>query len=506
MPRPRTFFPLFAACALVAQAPRPGEPRPLSLQEAIAIALENNLQVQVARESRVSTRSNLLIEEGAFDWNLRSSLGWSRTQDASRTQPIPGGAFVTSESTAWSRTFSLGVDKAFGWGGNLRLSYDPSYRFSKGSVNGGPITPFTTSPYDGSLTVTYSQSLLRNFGRDVTESRLKVARKNAEIADHTFRKSIIDLVAAIEAQYWQVVYTKLNLENKKQSLELAQKQLRENRIRVEVGTLAPIEITSAEASVAQREQEILAAEADYLNAKDALIRALFPTNERPGDILATDEPLTTPTAPMDEQAAERLALERRVELKAARLEYESRQIQEVAAQNRTLPQLDAFATYTGNAASQVPSEGLSAVNKDQSNGTYPGYTVGVQFSMPIQNRAAKGALAAARASRRASELNLRDQELGIILEVRQALRNLQTAQKAVKAYEKTRIFREKNLEAEQKKFENGMSTNFFVLQRQDELDTAKAAELRSRIDYAKAVTALDKAVGTLLEARKLDIQ
>ena len=130
MPRPRTFFPLFAACALVAQAPRPGEPRPLSLQEAIAIALENNLQVQVARESRVSTRSNLLIEEGAFDWNLRSSLGWSRTQDASRTQPIPGGAFVTSESTAWSRTFSLGVDKAFGWGGNLRLSYDPSYRFS----------------------------------------------------------------------------------------------------------------------------------------------------------------------------------------------------------------------------------------------------------------------------------------------------------------------------------------------------------------------------------------
>ncbi len=506
MLRARMFPTLFVAYGLVAQTPAAVEPRPVSLQEAIAIALQNNLQVQVARETREGNQASVMTELGTFDWNLRSSFAWTRNQDASRTQPIPGGAFVTSESTAWSRSFSVGADKAFGWGGSLRLSYDPSYRFSKGSANGGPVVPFTTNPYDGALSATYTQSLLRNFGRAAAESRLQVARKNAEIADFTFQRAIIDLVASIEAQYWQVVYTKLNLENKKQSLELAQKQLRENKIRVEVGTLAPIEITSAEASVAQREQEILAAEAEHMNAKDALIRALFPTNERPGDLVPTDAPVTSATAPMDEKTAERMALDRRVELKAARLDYESRQIQERAAKNRTLPQLDAYATYTGNAASQVAAEGLSAVNKDITSATYPGYTVGLQFSMPIQNRAAKGSLASARASLRASELNLRDQELGVLLEVRQALRNLETAQKTVKAFEKTRIFREKNLEAEQKKFENGMSTNFFVLQRQDELDTAKAAELRGRIDFTKAITALDKAVGTLLEARKLDIK
>lgn len=506
MLRARMFPTLFVAYGLVAQTPAAVEPRPISLQDAIAIALENNLLVQVAKETREGERTGVMTELGTFDWTLKSSLNWTRNEDASRTQPIPGGAFVTSDNTLWARTFSLGTEKAFGWGGNLRLSYDPYYRFSKGSANGGPVTPFTTNPYDGSLTATYTQSLLRNFGRAATESRLRVARKNAEIADFTFQRTIIDLVASIEAQYWQVVFSKLYLENKKQSLELAQKQLRENKIRVEVGTLAPIEITSAEASVAQREQEILSAEADYLNAKDALIRALYPTNERPGDLVPTDAPVTSAAAPMEEKAAEQMALERRVELKTARLRYESSQIQETAAKNRTLPQLDAFATYTGNAASQVAAEGLSAVNKDITSGTYPGYTVGLQFSMPIQNRAAKGALASARASRRASELNLRDQELGVLLEVRQALRNLETRQKAVKAFEKTRIFREKNLEAEQKKFENGMSTNFFVLQRQDELDTARTNELSARIEFAKAITALDKAVGTLLEARKLDIK
>jgi outer membrane protein TolC len=146
------------------------------------------------------------------------------------------------------------------------------------------------------------------------------------------------------------------------------------------------------------------------------------------------------------------------------------------------------------------------VNKDLTKGAYPGYTIGLQFALPIQNRAAKGNQAQSRANRRASELGLRDLELGITLEVRQAFRNLEASMKGVTAAEKTRIFREKDLEAEQKKFENGMSTNFLVLSKQNDLDTAKSSELQSRITYAKAVTALEKAMGHLLEARKLEVK
>lgn len=501
---------LLVAFSLVAQeAPKVDAPKAaatkLTLQNAIETSLKNNLQVQIAVETRDFTRAGVLIEQGFFDWNLTSGVSLSKIQDASRGQNFPGGPLVSSETTSFNRAFTLGSTKAFGWGGNLSLNYAPTYRFSKGTVNGGPEAPFTTNPYDGSFTATYSQSLLKNFGRDATESRLIVARKGAQAADLGFQKSIIDLVASTESLYWDVVYGQRNLENKQQTLALAQKQLKENQIRVQVGTLAPIEVTSSEASVAQREQDIIAADAQFLNAKDALIRALYPSAERPAGLEMADVPSVKPLE-MDEAAAEKQALANRIELKSARLDLESKQILETAASNRTLPQLDAFATYNGNAASQIPSEGLAAVNKDLSKGAYPGYTVGLQFALPLQNRAARGNQAQARANRRQSELAMRDLELGITLEVRQAFRNVDASTKGVAAAEKTRYFREKDLEAEQKKFENGMSTNFLVLSKQNDLDTAKSNELQAQITYAKAVTALEKALGHLLEARKLEVK
>ena len=500
---------LVAFCLVAQDTPKVEAPKAaatkLTLQAAIETSLKNNLQVQIAVETRDFTRAGVLIEQGFFDWNLTSGVSLSKIQDASRGQNFPGGPLVSSETTSFNRAFTLGSSKAFGWGGNLSLNYAPTYRFSKGTVNGGPEAPFTTNPYDGSFTATYSQSLLKNFGRDTTESRLIVARKGAQAADLGFQKAIIDLAASTESLYWDVVFAQRNLENKQQTLTLAQKQLKENQIRVQVGTLAPIEVTSSEAAVAQREQDIIAAEAQFLNAKDALIRALYPSAERPANLEMVDVPSVKPLE-MDETAAEKQALANRIELKSARLDVESKQILETASNNRILPQLDAFATYNGNAASQIPSEGLAAVNKDLNKGAYPGYTVGLQFAIPLQNRAARGNQAQARANRRQSELTMRDLELGITLEVRQAFRNVDASAKGVAAAEKTRYFREKDLEAEQKKFENGMSTNFLVLSKQNDLDTAKSNELQSQITYAKAVTALEKALGRLLQTRHLEVK
>ena len=502
-------FPaLLVAFSLVGQeAPKADAAQPaklkVTLQNAIETSLKNNLQVQIATQTRDFTRAGVQIEEGFFDWNLTSGLSVAKVQDASRGQNFPGGPFTSSESTTFNRSFNVGTNKAFGWGGNLNLNYAPTYRFSKGTLNGGPETPFTTNPYDGSFTATYTQSLLKNFGRATTESRLIVARKSSQAADLSFQLAIVNLVASTETLYWDVAYAQRNLENKQQAQALAQKQLKENQIRVEVGTLAPIEVTSAEASVAQAEQDIIAAEAQLLNAKDALVRALYPSTERPpaGWELA-DAPSVKPLE-LDEATAEKRALASRLELKSAMLDLEAKQALETAANNRTMPQLDAFASYNGNAASQIPSEGLAAVNKDLTKGNYPGYTVGLQFALPLQNRAARGGQAQARANRRQSELSLRDLELGITLEVRTAFRNVDASAKAVAAAEKTRIFREKDLDAENKKFANGMSTNFLVLSKQNDLNTARGNELQSQIAYAKSVTTLEKATGHLLEARQL---
>jgi outer membrane protein TolC len=502
MLRARVFPTLLVCYGLVAQSPAPSGPVKLSLQDAIKTSLENNLQVQIAVEARDNTKAGILVSQGAFDWTLNGNASYGHTKSTFENKRFStGGSLFSGDSTTDSKNLSLGVLKPFEWGGSLAFNYNPTYQSSTTNLIGlGSST--TSTPYSGTLSASYTQSLLKGFGRSVTEANVIVAKKGAISADYQYQKSIIDLVANTESLYWDVVFAQRNLENKQQALELAQKQLKENQIRVEVGTLAPIEVTSAEAAEAQRQQDIIAAEAQFSNAKDALIRALYPSSERPAGLELTDAP-TLSHINTDEKGAEKMALERRVELKSARLDLESKQILEGVAKNRQLPQLDLNLGYNGTAANY---ETFSPVNTDLWQRKNPGYSVGLTFSMPLPNRTARGLMSQARANKRSSELTMHDLELGIVLEVRTAFRNVDANEKAVKAAEKTRIFREKDLSAEQKKYENGMSTNFLVLSKQNDLDTAKSAELQAQISYAKAVTTLEKSLGNLLEARKLELK
>jgi outer membrane protein TolC len=495
-------FPVLLIChALVAQAPE--NVKALSLQEALRISLENNLQVEIAKETRTATEGGVPIAQGAFDWTALGNVSVGRQESATTQYSSSLGALERTEATSRDRNLSLGVQKPFEWGGNLRVNYNPIYSSSNGSLispsTGVVVGTFNTAnPYTGSLSATYTQSLLKGFGRDATEVNVIVAKKSSEAATYQYQIAIINLVASTESQYWDLVFALRNLDNAKVALALAQKQLNENKIRVDVGTLAPIEVTSAEAAVALQEQVIIAAEAQLQNANDALIRALYPvTTGRPDRLEPTDAP-TLSHIQVDEPTAEKMALDRRVELKVAKLSKESASALRVAAENRTKPQLDAFVAYDGLSDNY---NSLGSVNSDLSQSRYPGYSVGLAFSFPIPNRTARGNLAQAHANERSSELSLKDQELGILLQVRQAFRNVDASEKGVEAARKTRVFREKDLDAEQKKFENGMSTNFLVLSKQNDLDAARAAELQAQITYAKSVTAQEQSVGNLMEAR-----
>ena len=523
MSRSTAMSALFIAFGLVAQDNPGAAPaaQRLTLQEAVQTALKNNLQVGIAEQVRDATKSGVLINQGAFDWSLQSGLGFSHTKSASiRAQNIAGSISTTeSEYETTSRNIYASLTKPFEWGGNLSVNLgSQSPLFSSTDVAGSsttvtstgvvsgptPFAPYNTSPfpYYSSLSATYTQSLLRNAGREAASVQLIVAKKGSIQADYVFQQSIITLVADTESKYWDLVYAKRNLENKRQSLALFQKQLNENQIRVQVGTLAPIEVTSAEASVAQAEQEIIAAEAQLDNARDALTQALFPEGNRSMNLDAVDSPSVEPFR-FDENTAEKTALDKRLELKVSRLDLESKQALETAANSKLKPQLDLSMGYVGASNTRA---NFSDVNSDLTGFKYPGYNLGLTFSIPFANNTAKGGQSLARANRRQSELNLRDLELGIILQVRTAYRNLEAAAKGVAAVEKTRIYREKNLDAEKKKFDNGMSTNFFVLQRANELDTARSVELQTRIAYAKFVTTLEQALGTLMEARKLEVK
>jgi outer membrane protein TolC len=503
MPRIFTLPALILSGGLLIQAQGTAPVQPISLREALKVALEQNLQIQIAREARTATGAGIPIAEGVFDWNLFSSFSYGRQDSAATRGLYPTGPLARTEGTAWSRTFSLGLQKPFTWGGSFQIAYTPSYAFSEGQYlnpsDGSPIGTFGTKyPYSGSLSGTYTQNLLRGFGRPVNEVGLIVARNSSQSADHQFTLAVIALVANTEAQYWDLVYATRNLENTKAALALAQEQLDDNRGKVREGTLPEIEITSAEAAVAKQKLALVTARSELRNAQDTLLRTLYP-GEAPRSkwLEPTDAPdLAAPQ--LDEAAAEALAVQDRLELKAARLAQASASALRRAAQNRLLPQLNGFVSYQATSDTHTA---LGPVQSDLANGTYPGYAVGLTFSVPLANRTAKGGLSQAQAQERASELAVRDLELSIRLQVRLAFERVQASREAVDAARTARVFREEDLQAEKKKYENGMSTNFLVFAKQNDLDSARAAELQAQIGYAKAVTALEQAMGQLLEAR-----
>ena len=505
-----TLFPaLLAWASLAAEAPGPLPAQAISLQEAIRTALQNNLQVAIAQEVRETARAGVADREGAFDWKLNLDAKTGREESGGLQQGLEGPA-VQGKSVTHERSLSGELHKGFQWGGALRFKYEPYYRTSTGPDPGSPVGlpgspggggPY--GPYRGSLGASYTQNLLQGFGRQGEATvDLVVARNSAEAADHTFQEAVIKLAQNTETHYWDLVFAGRNLANKRTALELARKLLEANTIQVRVGTLAPIEVISAEAEVAKKEQDIITSEANLLNAQDTLFRDLHPEAPGPVTLEPTDDPVLDHPSP-DEAAAIRMALRRRVELQKARIDREIAQVRSTAAADGVRPQLDARVGYRGGSDGHGS---LGPVNSDLAGLKRPGYEVGLHFSVPLQNRTAKAKRAAARANLNAAGLTLRDQEQAVTLEVRMALRNLEERAKGIKASAKTRLFRERSLEVERKKYQNGMSTNFLVLEAMTQLDKARDEELAAQIGHAKAITALEVAVGNLLAARNFIIR
>ncbi len=499
-------FILIGACFASAQetvaAPGPNSnPRPLQLVEAVKTALKNNLQVQIADSARNLIHAGIDIQAGAFDWNVNGTFGNSRQDLTSSKPPYPGAALQDIQSTNWRRSLAVGLDRTFTWGGLASVIYQNGYDATTGTILNGQVNPVsgavenrpfaTAAPYYGSMSLFYSQSLLRNRGWEIVTSPLMMAKKSAMAADSNFEKNVIGIIAHTEALYWDLAFDYRNLENKKDGLRLARELLEENLARVKAGTLAPIEVTQTRATVATREQEIIIAETQLLNDQDALQKILYPDLEAAVSLEPADPPRIVPVEE-SEAAAEQIALARRAEIKAADAELGSKEIAERVAENRLLPQLDAYISYTG--ASNNHSA-VGAVNGDLGGFKLPGYAMGFRFSLPLGNRTAKGNLASARANLRQGELALRDLKLAIRLEVRQAYRTLKSFERTIIATKETRKYREEDYGIERRKFEIGMGTNFNLLSKQNDLDTAKKDELYAQIGYMKALSIFRKATG-----------
>ncbi len=307
----------------------------------------------------------------------------------------------------------------------------------------------------------------------------------------------MDLLTLVDNLYWNQVYARQNLENKNIALKLAQTHLREDQDRVQAGMLAPIELPQVQATVAELEKEVLAAKALLANAQATLLENLFPDDgDRPASLDLVDSPEPGPM-PVPLAEAKALAFSHRPELAQAKYLLAANRTLEKAASNATLPQLDTQIAVLRDTSTHTDVNGIL---NDWTQGKYPGYYVGLSFSYPIGNRARLARLSQAKAATRSSEYVVKDTKTTVGLDVERAYTDLTTARKQVEAADAALAFRQQSLDAEMDKLANGMSTSFFVLQRQSELDQARTSDLEARIAAERARTNLERAMGTLIDS------
>lgn len=489
-----------------------GDQIELSLEDAVAAALEHNLGLRIERYQR--SRSILGIEQsrGIYDFNLGATLSTS----ASTSQPTSAlvdttGAFTRDRDIA---NFSLARLTPFG--GTGTLSFDNS------RIETNDRTDTFNPNFSADLGFDFVQPLLRNFGRLATERNLIIARTNSAISRETFETQVASTIQQVSDRYWDLVEAREQLRVSEESLALA-KQLHEmNRIQVEVGTLAPLEMIQSEAGVASREEEIIRGRARVQDSED-LLRQLI--NLEQGELW--DVPILPATSPeiayreIDLGKSITTAFTERPELRSRRLENERLSVEARYFKNQKRPELNLTAGYGFNGVggdvrdrTMVGEDGLPVVifpggygdaldqlaDRDSKN-----WIVMLALRYPLENRAAKAQSAIADLALEQGAVELRQLEQSILTEVRRAERSVRTAAQSIESAKVASRLQQKNLEAEQKRYENGLSTSFQVLQIQEDLALARSREVSAVADYRRALTAYHRAVGQLLDETGVEL-
>ena len=471
--------------------------RRLSVDEAVRLATENNLGIQVARYDPQIEDLNLAQVRANYVPSFTSTF-----QSVSRTQPNQNflqGALISSDDQFVS---NQGVAASLPWGGTYDIGWDSSkFESNNFSSTFNPVLRST-------LSARVTQPLLRNFRIDSVRQQLEVTLKNREIADVQVREQLLAIARTVRNAYWDLAYQRASLEVARQSLDLARESLRNTRARVEIGTTPPIDIVADQAEVAQREEAVIIAEAQIANGEETL-RALVYDPSTPDFWSIRIEPEDLPPfqpVDVDLDGAIRRALDRRSDLEQVRKTLEISDVSIRFQRNQTLPDVTAVFDYglAGVGGRQIlrgPGDfgegtgqpigfnqrSFGSVLQDVFRNEYPTWTAGVNISYPLGRSQQEAALARARLERTQTQTQLRNAQLQIETEIRQRARQVTTNQQRVLTTRSSRELQEQRLEAEQRKFAAGTSTNFQIFQAQRDLSVARNSELRAILDYNQSL-------------------
>ena len=491
---------LQAAAQTAAQQQAEGPVRRLAIDEAVKLALEQNLGIRIQRIDPQIQDVSVAAARSFWAPNLQTSFS-RNSQTQQSTSSLAGGATNILNSNLNS---AIGLNQTLPWGGSYAATWNSS-RFTTTNLFN------SFSPQIGSnLNMQFSQPLLRNFEIDQIRQQVALSKKSRELSDIQLEGVITQTLRAVRNAYWDLSYAINNLKAQQQSLALSQQSLSDNRKRVEIGTMAPIDIVQAQAEVASNEQGVIVADAAIRSAQDNL-RALILDPAAP-DFWAvtfepTDEPAFTARA-IDVDAAVRNALDKRSDLRSAKNSIEQSDVNVRYYKNQIKPDVNANVTYITTAAggtqltpvdfaaiasgaavsrSVVSERGFGSVLGDVFQSQYPNWTVGVSIGYPLGSNVAHANLARVRLQYEQAQTQLKNLELQIATQVRSVARNVQTNQQRVASARASRELQEKKLEAEEKKMAAGMGQTFFVFQAQRDLSLARTAEIQAIADYNKSL-------------------
>ena len=481
----------------------------LRLDEAVEIALRRNLALAIERLNNQQFRLGINQELGIFDLRLDGFAQWSDSSSA--TASALEGADVREDET---QVWNLGLAQLTPIGGELAVDFNNS-RFETNS------TFVTLNPsFNSSLQLSYTLPLLRNFGAETTRRGLLSARLAAAGSRQFYEQQVAALIQQVENAYWDLVEAQNQLTVARESLALAEELHRRNRVQVEVGTLPPLELVQSEATIASRQVDIINARTAVGNAADQLLLLL---NVDQGaawesEIVAETDARTASIEPVLAQAIE-TALAERPELARQQREAERLQLEARFARNQVRPQLNLGLSYgyrglggdvvirdpeTQEVIEVIPGGYSDAVDQIRER-DFDNWALSLLFAMPLQNRAAKASAASAGLEAEQGETQLALLRQQVITEVRTAVRQVLAAAEGIRSAEVSRVLQERNLEAEQKRYENGMSTSFQVTQIQEDLTQARSLEVTAIASYRRALTEYHRAIGRLLEETGVEL-
>ncbi|MEE8289938.1 MAG: TolC family protein [Candidatus Tectomicrobia bacterium] len=485
----------------------------LSLQEATAFALRNNLDIQIVGITPRIRAAETTEEQGIFDVEGTAEFVASDArllETSSLFQERVVGNIVTQDNSQ-EQELSVGMSQLTPYGGTYEIEVSAAHLDTTRRTSAFAVDiledPTNLTPraefYERTVELKITQPLLRDFGIIVTKNQILIAQNNLAISQEDFRRQIIASTSEVQRTYWELVFRRQDLEVRQQQIALNQRLLAQVRRQVEVGTLAPIEVLQAETDIARVKEQIIQADNDVKNTEDRLKRIMnFSLLGEFADIelLPTDTPIfTSPVLKQEEEI--RQALENRHDLIQAKLELENQNITLIFNKNQALPTLDLQGSFQLNGIDRDFSGSLEQFRLSRHR-----WEVGLVFRHPLGNRRGKSRVQQSQLAIRQQMLTIKNLEENILEDVRVAVRQVMASSQLVQASRAASRLAQKQREAEEKKLKVGLSTLFFVLQFQQDLSDARSRGIRALTAYLQALISLEEAKNTLLQSYNIVVQ